>query len=239
MKPAEMDAWMQGFYRAPQPERLEEFLRVARETPLWRGQKVPGLVASLFKTDTVVLSAWQHADTMLIAFCARVFEATPGLAATVLQTFDNQDEGRLRTLWIAAWWAGQAESAGVLEQATRTSKRAAAFVQTALLANRPVPLLEVPLEGPVVLDMLWTGFFASGNAAHVERIIEALALLVEEDVRRSAVGQSAMWSLRANAPNHPVVLDTCRRVARRLDGLEDLTVGGVIRNALDRAFPVT
>jgi len=132
-----------------------------------------------------------------------------------------------RSLWLAVWQAGQVTQLG--HRATTKGGRLLVERMSSLL---PVPVEAIPFDGPVVLDMLWSAFFATGDPVYVERIVGALELLIDDDQRRVAIGQSAMWSLAANRDVHPIVKATCELIMHEVAHLDRLTVGGVVREAL-------
>lgn len=228
----DIDVWIQGYYRDPRPHELGELVQQAAREKHLKGQRMPGLFARMFsRRGPLELDAWVHEDTNFIAFCAAVFAGAPHVIASVVADAASLPEAQQRSVWMAAWSAG-APAELLRERARATSKAAVLFVDT-LSARTPIPVEHIPLNGPVVLDMLWSTFFATGEPRYIERVIEAIALLLDDDARLKVVGQSAIWSLGANARAHPLVVQTCEKVARSFDALDPLTVGGVVRSGLD------
>jgi hypothetical protein len=221
---------MQGFYRDPRPPELREVIGVLAKNPtdFFRGQPIhSALRKCFFRTDDLELDVWHHHDTMPVSFCAQVFRRDTAVVAPILDDAESFSEGMQRSLWLAVWWSGNA----ALLRDRGASKRARAYVHR-LLSLNPVPITKLPFDGPVILDMLWMAFFATGDPIFVQRIVLALELLCSPDRRRVAIAQSAMWSLTGLRAAHPIVAETCDRMAEDFAHLDRLTVGAVMREAL-------
>jgi hypothetical protein len=157
------------------------------------------------------IDVWQACtDAPLIAFAAKVFEQNPSSIDGWLDALQHLTEGQKRSLWIAAWFSGVAGVDAVLRrQAQKTSRGAARFIDE-LLEQSPRPLDDLPIDGPVVLDMLWAAFFATGDERYVLRIVAGLGGVASpQGTPAFALGSSALWSLRSNAKQHPRVAEVC------------------------------
>jgi hypothetical protein len=219
MTPEEAGEWMAQYYQRPLPDPLVGVIKVLAEARVLRGQKVEtGILGKLFgRTDPASIATWQpHTDASLIAFAAKVFDQNPSRIAGWLDELSGLTEGQKRSLWIAAWLSGVVGVDAVLrQQARQTSKAAVRFI-SALFSQSPRPIETLTLSGPVVLDMNWAAFFATGDERYVLRIIEALGLVASpEGTPAFAIGTSALWSLQSSARQHPRVRETCAAVLSR------------------------
>lgn len=85
--------------------------------------------------------------------------------------------------------------------------------------EEPAPLLAEPLERtPLVVDMLWGYFYATGDEAAVKRVIGALpwSTMKREDANndqdlRWEAGASAKQTLVTNAAHHQRVMEICKK----------------------------
>jgi len=85
----------------------------------------------------------------------------------------------------------------------------------------PAPLLTEPLDKtPLIIDMLWGYFYATGDEAAVKRIIETLpwSEMKQGDIKndkdkamRQQVGASAKRSLTDNAARHQRAMEICKK----------------------------
>ena len=91
------------------------------------------------------------------------------------------------------------------------------------LLSSSFELRTFPIVHPIHLDMMWAGFFATGEGAYVERIAEKSEAYVSQDQIRvlgqtakddpqaknlllnAIIAQAAVWSLTSNAANYPEV----------------------------------
>jgi hypothetical protein len=104
------------------------------------------------------------------------------------------------------------------------------------LANPPGSLLDMPLDRPSRLDMLWAGYFASGKAAYIERLTTALALPEAEEpsIEQLLVTGAARWSLVSNGRQHEDV----RAALRELHGRSTGALRTELESILERAAMV-
>jgi hypothetical protein len=216
MTPKEAGDWMAQYYQCPAPDQFIAVVSTLAEANVLKGQKVEtGIFGKLFgRTDPASIQLWQpHSDAPLIAFAAKVFEQNPSRVAGWLQDLSALTEGQKRSLWIAAWLSRAVGVDSVLrQQAQETSKAAIRFID-GLLGQTPRPIETLPLAGPVVLDMHWAAFFATGEQRYLLRIIEALGSVASpEGTPAHALGISALWSLQSNAHQHRRVRETCAAV---------------------------
>lgn len=100
-----------------------------------------------------------------------------------------------------------------------------------LLSEKPAQPMQQPITGPLDLDMLWSNFFATGNAKAVVKItdyaVQNRAVLTArpekptmEDTRRLLLQQAARWSLRSNAQQDQIVRQIVRQHAHTLGKAE-------------------
>ena len=79
-------------------------------------------------------------------------------------------------------------------------------------------LIEIPINSPMVLDMLWGAFMASGDEKYIIRIISALPNVnidIKEDHSKFMIGGTARWLLTSNAIQHEIVFKICKEQVSR------------------------
>lgn len=100
-----------------------------------------------------------------------------------------------------------------------------------LLSEKPAQPMQQPITSPLDLDMLWSNFFATGNAKAVEKItdyaVQNRAVLTAkpekptmEDARQLVLEQAARWSLRSNVQQDLTVRQIVQRHAKKLGKAE-------------------
>lgn len=198
-----------GYYQNPEPGRVVEVLRWLVDERFVRGTPA-----------STSLSSFGDGDAKFLPALGLLFRRHDALARDVLNTFRHDVEAVQRTFWLAAHMGGVSIDA-VREHVDekKISNESKRFL-VMLGALDPVPVEALPITGPVVLDMLWGAFFVTGDATYIRRIIiEALALITEEnDPLAQATAGSALWSLKANAHAHPVIVETCRALLPEVNG---------------------
>jgi hypothetical protein len=84
--------------------------------------------------------------------------------------------------------------------------------------SEPPSLLAIPLKSPDSFDMMWGSFFATGNVAYPERLIDVLdetQTLTGNAATDGVLRSTAAWSLKSNMWQHELI----DRMARREAGL--------------------
>ncbi len=188
------------YHRAPQPQR------------------VPGIVATMSRAGFLSARGGEvgpAAGFLRTVFAQQDAETLKQWAAGFAQ-LPSEDQATLATmLWAADTNAAREAMASLSAQGhASVANRVAELSQ-----RRPLPLVEVDLDSPDVLDALWGGWFASGDGRYVRRITEAMPLLdtmdpsdrarrpTEEEMARYVVGGAARWSLTSNAIQDERVLE--------------------------------
>lgn len=189
--PEEFHNWITYYYVEPTPERVDEAVRFM---------------------DKEGLLAKPTAVQPLVSFLGHIFRKNPDRIGPWVEEFDYLPEGR-KVIWQAAWFSGTPEGQKALKEAEpRLAEEDRKYLEALTLLPAP-DLLTLPIDAPVVLDMLWAGFQATGDEAYVFRVIGALASPAEEkeDLDQAIVREAARWSLASVARQHPKVMQICRR----------------------------
>lgn len=151
-----------------------------------------------------------------IGFLSAVMHDNPGRVRGWLVEMEDMDQADKVTVYGAAWFSG-------------TEGARAFFKEKGLeeyLSRVPQPVLEMKVDNPAVLDMLWGQFMATGKREPVGRIITAFELAqyepalenynksrkTEMDLQKAILGATfaaAVWSLESNCRQHPRVLQHC------------------------------
>ncbi len=202
MDEAEATHILHFYYREPRPDRVVALVQFLVESGAMKGLPVEGAVSRFFgKVSGLSVDAFAPGDAKLVAFFSEVMRRDPELVDALCAL--GFREGVKRTLLAAAWRAGAPREL-LGRHAPATSLR---FVD-GLFALEAGPAHLMDLAGPVVLDILWGTFFASGDTRSVERIVQALALLAQPERSRPwATGMAALWSLKSNAKQHEAVAE--------------------------------
>jgi len=170
-----------------------------------------------------VLAQPEHA-LPLITFLSRVVAANPDRIAAWLDALGDLPEADLRGLDLALWFSGAPTARARLAERT-----------TDPLFDEPPPdFLERAIDGPVMLDVLWMYYFATGELRAVRRIISVLEYMsdfgaaesfrqtaqTDEDrarAMRDAMFQAASWSLGSLMQEHAPLKDYCEGLVRSGD----------------------
>jgi hypothetical protein len=178
-------------------------------------------------------------------FLGRVMAANPQRIAAWIEELSDLAAAR-QLLQLAAWMSGTGEGQVWLRAAGADSR----------MLNPPPDILTVPLDG-VVLDMLWSTYFATGDERAVRRVVSALGLLddrgaaqrfatsakTEDDRRRAmndSVFQAAEWSLRALMAEHAPLVAVCERIfeTSELAPNERITLAIVLQSVVPTRWEV-
>lgn len=183
--------WMMGYYHNPQPSLVSSALKVLEKDG--------------------VLSANPGAQAPFAGFLSILFQDNPLQTEAWLNQADTYASELKRTIWMGLWLSDTGMSKKYLAEKLKGAKGTDLEYLQILTKNTPFNLKEMNPNDPGQLDMLWGAFTASGNPQYVKRIISVLPLLDQrDDPAKFTMAASAKWSLKSNASQHPVVLQTCK-----------------------------
>ena len=171
-------------------------------------------------TDAGILKD-DKSQPSFIAFFSQVMAQNPKKVREWLKEFENLDEKQRTTILAAAWYSD-------------TDAAKAYFKEKQLnhwVEQIAPDILEMKVDNPATLDMLWAYFMATGKKAPIRRIVSALQLSkysgaakryreskqTDQDKKEAwydATFQAAQWSLKANCNQHPKVLEHCEHIFR-------------------------
>lgn len=189
----ELDAWLNGYYLEPSPERLPEALRAMAREGLLR------------KEGTAYA---------MMAFLAAVMRDNPKMLTRWIDDAGELDELGRMVLHQSMWMSGTPQSRRALRKAAKNAEVHEREAIEASLSTPPPDMTTLELDSPVVLDMLWASFLATGDAAYVERVLTVLEWDRSPPDDRghrmvSLVRESAEWSIQSNIEQHPRVREIC------------------------------
>ena len=138
-----------------------------------------------------------------------------------LEEFEDLDEKQRELILVAAWYSDTDAAKAYLKE-----KKLERWSE-----KESPNILDLKVDGPHKLDMLWGYFMATGEEAPIRRIVSGLQLSkysgaakrfkesekTDEDRRKAwldATFQAARWSLTANCKQHPKALEHCERIFR-------------------------
>jgi hypothetical protein len=188
-----------------------------------------------------------HVQLAFATFLGRVMAANPRRIRTWFAELADLRGDVRDTFRIAAWMSGTAEARGCLE----------AVGADATLLGAPPDILAAPVDEPAYLDMLWSWYFATGDARAVRRIVSALRFLSDygaagryeasaqtaEDAAaavRDSLFRAASWSLASLMADHPPLVDLCGALVDdpTLDGAERLALALTLEKVDPRRWRV-
>lgn len=185
----EIDQWMSGYYKYPQPEF----------TPL--------AIEGLSKEKKLV--AINSAEPIMF-FLSFIFRANPDKIVEWTSPFIASLSLRGKEAIINSLWLSNTQSAkDYLSFLATSSPDVKKYIN--YLVSEPLPNLEeISIDRPGILDILWAAFMATGEKKYIIPIISALANCDnKDDGMKQLIGNSARWSLKSNIKNHPIVKSTC------------------------------
>ena len=170
-----------------------------------------------------VLAHPEHA-LPTITFLSRVIAANPDRLSAWLDALGDLPEADLRGLDLAAWLSGAPTARAWLAERTTDP----------LFDEAPPDLLERAIDGPIMLDVLWQYYFATGELRAVRRIVSVLEYMsdlgaaesfrqtaqTDEDrarAMRDAMFQAASWSLGSLMEEHAPLEDYCGELVQSGD----------------------
>ncbi|HEY0992955.1 MAG TPA: hypothetical protein VGD80_38140 [Kofleriaceae bacterium] len=118
----------------------------------------------------------EHTHLVVATYLGLVMKAHPERIGDWFTELSDLEGIWRTTLHLAAWSSGTPEGRACLVQAGVTPDQMPSAIDA----------LRLPIDQPVVLDMLWAHYFATGDAAAVRRIISVLEYLGD----RGAAAQS-------------------------------------------------
>lgn len=184
--PAELERWMEFYYLHPQPDLLVSALQYADSSGMVKQGEAP-----------------------LTAFVSRVFAQNPKSIPGWVAQLKNLSPASKPMLWSSLWWSntieGKAELNKLATTYTSTKDQDAVLGQ---MAKPSLPIEQLELNRPEVLDELWGAYSATGDDKYLNRLITTLPWLTENggDYIKLTLAGAAKWSLVSNAKIHQKVL---------------------------------
>ena len=202
-----------SYYRSPNPNRV---------------------AAEFAKIDTVKKPMSDSADLPLGMFLSEIFVNNPEIADTLVKQAKQHSPTWRYTVAIAVCQARLPNKKKMLQQLLH--EKDFAETKREMLENTFPPLAGVQPRSPAVIDAFWGGFIASGNTAYVEKVISALGYTEGKNGEKNSYTQvqmAANWSLESMAKYHPLVLETCKKIAAAgsLPGPSQTVLEGIIKKA--------
>lgn len=187
----EFGEWLTFYYKSPAPE------------------KVPGAIeyftaSNMYKTNVSMPA---------VAFFSALFNKD---AVIMKKTFDEvyqngSEESKIMLVNILSL-ANTPESRELLEKAKGLwdSERLQTVISRKI-SDLHGDLYTMQVDSPLLLDMLWAAFSATGDDLPIRRIISVLHLQNDGNGEEIIVGGAANWSLKSNAQLHPRVMEICKQ----------------------------
>ena len=203
----EWATWNTFYYLDPKPERTVAAIRFFSEQ-----------------------GALEKAQQPLAVFFGRVFAENSKSLTQWIEDLRKEPEDRQFFAALSLWFSGVEGRDRFLQRLSEGgSPRLTEYVEE-LRADSAPDLTTLEAHVPVELDMLWAGFFATGDDRYVLRVIRALSP-APRDKSAAIVVAAARWSLTANARQHSAVLDVCRKEMPRQPEAVAAVLREVVANA--------
>lgn len=188
----EYQNWMEHYYEKPTPAQVVPAIRNFCEAQML--DKVVAISAT--------------------TFFGTLFKKDDALAESAYNQITQSKSDDEKILLVNALWYANTPACRALLQKTQKDWLAGlpyVIAGQKIAAPEPESLLSMPIENTFVIDMLWASFYATGEAAPVERIISALPLKNNDKKELKGVGLRANTSIMVNAQNHPKVMEICKQ----------------------------
>jgi hypothetical protein len=181
--------------------------------------------------------AKESSQPPLITFLGRVMAQNPGKIEGWMSALDDLPPHDRDVLYAALWFSGTGEGRRCLE--ARGIKEYA--------GKNPPDVLTMEIDSPVVIDMLWAWYFATGDETAIRRIVFAFNLNIHDGAaerfksskktaqdRRAAYQDLAFkevqWSVADNCARHGEVKAACEKLytGNTLDKTENLWLAVIL-----------
>lgn len=179
--------WINGYREKPDPDRLPVAVKAMGDLGLFRDLDASGVY---------------------VGFIAGVLGSNPDKAETlVARMFPMPPEDQV-VLIRALAYSGLDDWKTVLGKFVERMPARMVLIRKYMYGDGKT-LAELPLdEGSYVIDAHWGYFFATGSAAPIRRILQAVAWSNDKNnVERLTIGSMAKWTLASNATRDKDLLD--------------------------------
>lgn len=199
----EVQEWATFYYKKPRPDLTPLMLKHMSEKG-WLGKPAP---------------AWS-----IVGILSGILEQNPSMLSAWLSDVDRRSIFEQKNLYQAVWLSNTPSSQEFLKKIG--PDHLIKLYGADISSTKPPRIVEIPINQPGIIDMLWGRFFATGEPENVRRIISVLYLQNLKprtpDGKINAgpflIGGAADWSLRANAIQHEKVLEICKQELLKQSG---------------------
>ncbi|MDO8730705.1 MAG: hypothetical protein Q7J69_05960 [Candidatus Omnitrophota bacterium] len=204
--------WFSYYYLKPDPQRVPEAIRY-----------FAGSLSEKYPNSRMPVAA----------FLAALFKADDALTGKVFSDISADGSENSKVLMVnALWLADTVKSRELLGKAkTQWNTPLLSGIIDRKNKSRADNLMEAPIQSPLILDMLWATFFATGSPEPIERIISVLHLMKEGHEMELLVGGAADWSLASNAQQHQRVYELCKAKLESSEGVTKELLQEIVQNA--------
>jgi hypothetical protein len=165
----------------------------------------------------------QMSHPPIVGFLSEVMAQNPGKVRGWLKEFEDLQEAKREAILGAAWMSNTEESRAYFKEAGLEEYE----------NNQAPKILEMEVNSPTILDMLWGSFLATGDIRPIRRLVSAFELSKhsgaveryknsrteenEKEAHLEMTFRAAMWSLESNCQQHPKVLGHCEKIFTEKD----------------------
>lgn len=194
----EFDNWMTYYYSHKLPERFKSALITSSKM-------------GVFEKETAI--------PPMVAFFSQIIKQCPDSIDTWLNFSNSFDKSERKIIWEFFWYSQDSKALKALNDKVSSLTSSEKDSLKSILKRKYTPPLERQIEDASHLDVLWGSFMATGEKEYVYKIINTLSWKnLENDLYKSVIVKSAIWSLRNNANMHLPVYEACKKELKESDG---------------------
>ena len=221
--PAQSLGWIKGYRTHPTPSAVPDLAKQLATLGAFQEPEGAGLYVGFMagvlganpktadKLATSMASSLQPADQWAV-IKAIAYSRLPDWRG-VLQAASPKMP--TRGTMVEAYLSGKLPSFDRYQLPKDRTAMESAWRAITFAKDDPTPILE---PSPMILDMLWGYYFATGSQAAIGNIADLARWSKENnDVGRLTVGSAAKYSLAANASRDQAVLQSMKAVRARAD----------------------
>lgn len=205
----EFGEWMTFYYQHPTPNRIPAALVYYCNSSMYKSNAtipVEAFFSALFKKDTTLMQKTFDAVSLNNTENAKIMFIN-------ILFLTNTPESKILLKKVQGIWISAQVQKIITQQKTQAHTE----------------LYETPIDSALILDMLWTSFFATGDDLPVRRIISVIHLKYVGHGEEMMVGGAAQWSLKSNAQQHPKILEICKKELLTAKGETKSMLGEIVK----------
>lgn len=205
--------WLNFYYQHPDPEGVVPFFEHACETGQLRGHEPLSREAIEGSEEPIVLSLWERGDWPMLVLFGELIKRHPEILERWAEHAVRLPAKYQRSFAISLWLSATEEAGQLLRGWQRHPNEQMRYLVNYLCRTAAIDVRTIEASSPILMDMTWMAFFVTGHEAYLSLIVfEMLKIQAPQNTPEYAIGSGAIWSMTANAKEHPVIVDFCARI---------------------------